>query len=352
MSKPTMGSLFAGIGGFDLGFERAGFETVWQVEINEWCRRVLAKNFPKAQRYADIRECGTHNLRSVDVVVGGFPCQDISNAGDRAGITGERSGLWSHMCRIVSELRPSYVLLENVGALLSPTDRITWIEPAAIAAVLGDLAQIGYDAEWDVVSAADMGLPHLRERVWIVAYPMSFGCLKSRFAIQSAHDEERNHPSYWENGEAVTNEVRTGCEADIRDATAQRFSQEGEFRLHQSQKRISSFGKSSIFAHDRQERTEGFFQETLSQLPGLSWCKDVRRVEDLRGRSDIPEPLFRGARDGVPDWVDRVGAIGNAVVPQIPEMYARKIKAFLERSERLEEAQKPIATGKSKAANL
>ncbi len=89
----TVGSLFAGIGGFDLGFERAGFKTVWQVEINDWCRKVLAKNFPDAERYADIRDCGKHNLKPVDVIVGGFPCQDISNAGLRAGIGG--GALWA-----------------------------------------------------------------------------------------------------------------------------------------------------------------------------------------------------------------------------------------------------------------
>lgn len=114
----TIGSLFAGIGGFDLGFERAGFKTLWQVEINEWARKVLAKNFPHAERYADIRECGRHNLRPVDVICGGFPCQDISNAGLRAGIEGERSGLWSEMHRIIGELRPRLVLVENVAALL------------------------------------------------------------------------------------------------------------------------------------------------------------------------------------------------------------------------------------------
>src|SRR5258707_7301969 len=113
----TMGSLFAGIGGFDLGFERAGFKTSWQVEIDPDCQKVLAKNFPEAERFGDIRECGRHNLKPVDVICGGFPCQDISNAGLRVGISGERSGLWGQMWRIIGELRPSYVAVENVAAL-------------------------------------------------------------------------------------------------------------------------------------------------------------------------------------------------------------------------------------------
>src|SRR5215471_10832235 len=114
----THGSLFAGIGGFDLGFERAGFKTIWQVEIDEYCRRVLERHFPGAERFADIRDCGKHNLKPVDVISGGFPCQDISNAGLRAGIDGERSGLWNDMQRIVGELCPRFVLVENVAALL------------------------------------------------------------------------------------------------------------------------------------------------------------------------------------------------------------------------------------------
>ena len=101
---PTMGSLFAGIGGFDLGFESAGFTTKWQVEIDPYCQRVLAKNFPHAKRYVDIRTVTGEQLGYVDVLCGGFPCQDISNAGLRAGIEGERSGLWSEYARRIMEL--------------------------------------------------------------------------------------------------------------------------------------------------------------------------------------------------------------------------------------------------------
>jgi DNA (cytosine-5)-methyltransferase 1 len=157
----THGSLFAGIGGFDLGFERAGIKTVWQVEIDDYCRRVLAKHWPDVRRFSDIRDCGKHNLPWVDILSGGFPCQDISNAGKRAGINGERSGLWSEYARIICELRPRFVVVENVSALLN----------RGMERVLGDLAQIGYDAEWQSIRASDVGAPHRRERIWIVAYP-------------------------------------------------------------------------------------------------------------------------------------------------------------------------------------
>jgi len=161
--NPTIGSLFAGIGGFDLGFQRAGFDIGWQVEIDPWCRKVLAKHWPQVPRFKDVREVGAHNLPPVDVVCGGFPCQDISVAGKQKGLDGERSGLWFQMRRITSELRPQFLVVENVARLLTNgMDR-----------VLGSLAEIGYDAEWQVISAADMGAPHLRKRVWIVAYPNS-----------------------------------------------------------------------------------------------------------------------------------------------------------------------------------
>jgi DNA (cytosine-5)-methyltransferase 1 len=156
----TVGSLFSGIGGFDLGFERAGYDVRWQVEIDDYANRVLAKHWPNVRRYRDVRECGATNLEPVDVVIGGFPCQDISFAGFGAGLDGARSGLWAEYRRIIGELRPRYVVVENVAALL---DR-------GIGRVLGDLATLGFDAEWSTLSACSVGLPHMRQRLFIVAY--------------------------------------------------------------------------------------------------------------------------------------------------------------------------------------
>lgn len=158
----TVGECFAGIGGFGLGFERAGFDIRWQVEIDPWCRAVLAKHWPHVHRHDDIRTAGAHNLETVDVLCGGFPCQDISYAGDGAGITaGTRSGLWAEYARLIRELRPKYAVVENVAALLN----------RGMGRVLGDLADLGYDAEWSCVSACAVGAPHVRQRVFIVAYP-------------------------------------------------------------------------------------------------------------------------------------------------------------------------------------
>src|SRR4051812_30085856 len=156
----TFGSLFAGIGGIDLGLERAGMKCVFQVECDPYARAVLRKHWPSAALYDDVRSVGAANLAPVDLVCGGFPCQDISNAGKRVGIEGERSGLWSEYARIVRELRPRYVLVENVAALLA----------RGLQRVVGDLAACGYDAEWDCFPAAAFGAPHERDRLFLVAY--------------------------------------------------------------------------------------------------------------------------------------------------------------------------------------
>ena len=236
--EPTLGSAFAGIGGIDLGFQRAGFKTVWQVEKDSYCRKVLAKNFPATERYADIRDCGAHNLRPVDVIAGGFPCQDISHADEKVSLMTRRRAkrpMGQVACLLLDELRPQYVVVENVAALLG----------RGAARVLGDFAEIGYDADWEIISAADVGAEHLRERVWIVAYPYSSGCKEFDFA-------------------SVT-------------------------------------------------KRQGLSTRLLAQAGG-AW-----RDESGLGR----------VAHGIPERVDRIRALGNAVVPQIPELIARQIASAL-----------------------
>lgn len=158
----TFGSLFAGIGGFDLGFERAGLVCKWQVEIDPFAQKVLAKHWPDVRRHDDVRTFPPTNTDEwrVDVICGGFPCQDISLAGKGAGLDGERSGLWSEYARIVRTVRPKFVVVENVPALLV----------RGFGAVLGELAASGYDATWTCISAADIGAAQPRDRVWMVAH--------------------------------------------------------------------------------------------------------------------------------------------------------------------------------------
>ena len=156
----TIGSLFSGIGGLDLGVEHAtGARTIWQVEADPWCRCVLARHWPDTRRYDDVCKVG-EELESVDIIAGGFPCQDVSVAGKRAGLVGgERSGLWREFARIVRVVRPRFVFVENVAGLLS----------MEFGHVLEDLAALGYDAEWAVFRASDAGAPHRRERVFVLA---------------------------------------------------------------------------------------------------------------------------------------------------------------------------------------
>jgi DNA (cytosine-5)-methyltransferase 1 len=157
-----IGSLFSGAGLCDLGFHQAGFRHVFFCEIDPFCRAVLARHWPGVPIYRDIRDLRGADLPATDILAGGFPCQDVSCSGKRAGIRqGTRSGLWHEYARLIREIRPRYAVIENVMGLLS----------LGIEAVLQDLAEVGYDAEWEVLSAADVGAPHKRERVFIIAYP-------------------------------------------------------------------------------------------------------------------------------------------------------------------------------------
>lgn len=249
--------LFSGIGGFSLGLERTGgFETSAFCEIEPFPQKVLKKHWPDVPIYQDVIELSSDILKadkvSVDVITGGFPCQDLSLAGNLKGISdGTRSGLWSEIARLTSELRPKYIIVENVANLLSgPSER----RGGWFGRVLGDLARCGYDAEWENIPASTLGAPHRRERVWIVAYPKQER--RSRFL-----------PS-----------VFSLCEEQVRGFN----------------------GKSAA----------------------LDSLRDLR----ARARGGVGgEPLCVRGDDGLSDWVDRLGACGNAVKPQIPEMIGRAI---------------------------
>ena len=175
----TIGSLFAGIGGLELGLSvalGANTRTSWQVEIDPFCRSVLARHWPEADRsVTDVRLAGSATLPPVDIICGGFPCQDISQAGKGAGLEGGRSGLWFHMLRVVCELQPQWVVIENVQSLRTK----------GLGRVLHGLADVGYDAEWSLLSAAQVGAPHLRKRLFIIAH------LPNTISQQLRHQQQR-----------------------------------------------------------------------------------------------------------------------------------------------------------------
>jgi len=164
------GSLFTGVGGFDLGFERAGMECAWQVEQDKFCNQVLDRRWPEVERYEDVRTVGKENLAAVDLICGGFPCQDLSVAGKRAGFDGARSGLWFEFERIIDEMRPKWAVIENVPGLFSSANG------ADFGVILKSLDEFGYGVAWRVLDSQYFGVPQRRRRVFIVA---SLGTMRS-----------------------------------------------------------------------------------------------------------------------------------------------------------------------------
>jgi len=238
----TVGSLFSGIDGFACGFEEAGFKILWQVEIDEWCRKQLTRLFPNTDKYGDIREVKSIWLQPVDVICGGFPCQDISAAkADAKGLAGTRSGLWWEMHRIIRDLQPRWVVIENVAEI---TNR-------GLDTVLSALAKLGYDAQWQNIPCYAVGGPHRRERIWIVAYPNGLR-LEAPFFEKREFMEAYQNP--WKGFNSLTNP------------------------------RLDAYG--------------------------YSW-------------PNVPPGLLLD--DGLSYEMDWVKAFGNAVVPVIPELIARRI---------------------------
>ena len=327
----NIGSLFSGIGGMELGFEREGFETKWFIENNEYCKAVLKKNFPGVPVYGDIREINFGELKKVDILTGGFPCQDISQANPRGkGIAGERSGLWSYYAEAIREIRPKYAVIENVPTLAN----------RGLNVVLRDIAEAGYDAEWFTLRASDFGALHRRERLFIVAYPTSarmegndgvgLQTVEERGEQMGAREFERN-TSANSNGVGIQaqRQVHKG-KSNFEGGVTPDINHQRQLQLQRGKQDIGQRDnnglKGRFITHDWHERIQRFCKESLQGQQGFSWCQDVRRIEDLHGRSNIPEPLFRGGRDGFPFWMERIKCCGNAVVPQVAQFIARRIK--------------------------
>ena len=203
------GSLFSGVGGFDLGFERAGMECVWQVEFDKACQSVLKKHFEKAELFDDVRTVGKHNLEPVDVICGGFPCQDVSIAGKRAGLAGERSGLWSEFARIIDELEPKWVVIENVPGLLSSN------RGRDFATVIRWLAERRYGVAWRILDSQYFGVAQRRRRVFIVA---SFGNGNASEILFEREGVRWNTEKGRKTGEGTAGTVEGGsskCHSDV-----------------------------------------------------------------------------------------------------------------------------------------
>jgi DNA (cytosine-5)-methyltransferase 1 len=304
MNPITFGSLFAGIGGIDLGFERCGMECKWQVEINDYAQKVLAKHWPAVHRERDIRECSTRNLERVDIIAGGFPCQDISYAGLGAGLDGERSGLFFEAIRLVSELRPRAVVLENVAALLT----------RGLDRVLGTLAEIGYDAEWHCIPAAYVGAPHIRDRVFVIAIHSNAENSNAR------QPHKRNAEQSREDSSQKRQRLRdqpSGLGSIVADTTGNRWKQGrqdgrgGKERASKGQECRSGGGGEDV------ADTAGVYAQGFNDRSG--------EVQSWRSSWWAVEPDVGRVAYGIPARVDRLRGLGNAVVPQVAELVGKMV---------------------------
>lgn len=337
--------LFSGIGGFSLGLERAGFETVAFCEPNPFCQAVLKHHWPTVPVYEDVRELSADRLANdgitFDAICGGFPCQDISVAGKGAGLAGARSGLWWEFHRLIAETRPKWVIAENVSALRS----------RGLDEVLGSLAALGYDAEWHCIPASAVGAPHRRDRIWIVAYPNNYGRVS---AENTEGDSEGNDGSQAGANSAKQFARSSDMGSDIRRSTPETLA-DADSEQQQSMLNRSGLEGSGEAAPAGQmdsyvpsSRRDGAWESDVadSSCPRLErgeWLRNVAEKTSGRpssadgaitersangGRQSHPwhsEPGVGRVADGVPNRMDRLRALGNAVVPQIPEIIGRII---------------------------
>lgn len=264
--------LFSGIGGFSLGLERAGgFITTAFCDIDAGARAVLRKHWPTTPIFEDVSRLKGSDVGPVDVICGGFPCQDISTAGRGAGLAGARSGLWYEFQRLIEESRPKWVLIENVSVLRS----------RGLDQVLGGLASLGYDAEWHCIPASAVDAPHRRDRVWIVAHTQSLG-----------RGQERADPGRSDDGVG-------------EEGTARRGPLHGCSPLADTERRQQELGRNDA---------------------GMGRLRELGSLIS-RARPWAPEPSVGRVADGIPGRVDRLKQLGNAVVPVIPELLGRAILA-------------------------
>ena len=279
----TVGSLFSGIGGIDLGLERAGMTVKWQSEIDPYACKVLKKHWPDTPNLGDIKQIDWSTVEPVDLIAGGYPCQPFSTAGKRQGENDPRH-LWPYFRNAIGAIRPRYALLENVRGHLS----------MGATTVVGDLAQIGYDCQWQVVSAASVGAPHRRDRIIIVAYPQS----QCRDVVNDYSESSM--------GPKTMQQSRNDSRAENLAKT--------------KKSHIDDLPNNVGVGHGE----HGFSPNLAAQ--GRIWRHDNGRTERYVGWQwwEVEPDVGRMA-NGVPSRVDRLRGLGNAVVPQVAEYVGRLI---------------------------
>ena len=342
--------LFSGIGGFSLGLERAGMKTVAFCEVDKKCQQVLKKHWPGVPIFEDVSTLkGADIEETVDVICGGFPCQDISLAGKGAGLEGKRSGLWSEFKRLIEEIKPKYAIIENVSALRS----------RGLDQVLREISEIGYDAEWHCITAASIGAPHRRDRIWIVAYPRdntrrdSITGSLGRNGEGELEERIRTSETTEITGSSKTSETMAHAnDSGSRTSRNSNYTKRSEtIEGWEEQSLNRSGGSSANVANAKSKLSNGnntyseSSKSSTQELGSSSSEGDVSNSnsEGLQGQWQITSRISKELQDvsyscwwevepdvgrvanGIPGRVDRLKQLGNAVVPQIPELIGRAI---------------------------
>lgn len=292
------GSLFSGIGGFDLAAQWMGWNNIFQVEKDDWCRKVLAKNFPKTERFADIKDFTGHEYTNrIDVISGGFPCQPFSVAGQRKGKDDDRY-LWEEMLRVIATIKPTYVVGENVTGIIG----------LALDTVLSDLEAQDYTTETFIIPACGKNAWHRRDRVWIVAYANSIGW----------KDEQK------ENGKSVCNgEWNNSIEKQGREQQQCRTGKSSSVFPDTATQGFQERGSKTVVRPEQEQKFERC--GSLSTNTNDTGCEEQRQPITNGTELFAPkcsswwetEPGLGRVVDGLPGRVDRLKGLGNAIVPQV-----------------------------------
>ena len=278
---------FAGIGGFSYAAHElvGGFETTQFIEINPFCQKVLKKHFPKVPCHDDIKTF-TAYPGQYDVITGGFPCQDISVAGRREGITDQsRSGLFYELIRVIRLVRPKFVVMENVAAILNN----------GLDIVLGELSEAGYDAEWSIISASSLGAAHRRSRWWCVAYTNDYGSSSS--SINGVNDKTDS----------------SSQERQNQVSKSEGSSESSDSRSIQSSTDVTN------------SNSEGLQRKILSKMESGIWSAKHTRRLDPNWRSYVSKPILPRGSYGLSNRVDRTKALGNSIVPAVAAIPLQRV---------------------------
>lgn len=298
--------LFSGIGGFALGLQRTGgFKTVAFCDFDPKTHLVLKKNFPGVPIFNDVKTLKGEDVGTIDIVTGGFPCQDLSVAGKGKGLAGERSGLWFEMLRIIKETQPKWVIAENVAVLRS----------RGLDQVLRSLDEIGYDAEWHCIPASAVGAPHRRDRIWIVAHPR-YGSWRNSIAGSVGEDGIRGHDTGIRASETIASTGSSQASSIVAYSNGSMAANGGQCK--------DSSGESDSRGT---KQGRGASDDWQGCVRGTGSSKKTRQLLTFIKKSDFweVEPAVGRVADGVSNRVDRLKQLGNALVPQIVTMIGNAI---------------------------